>query len=151
MFNKFIAFPLFALFLSPFDAFATSSTAQEQEYEQVRRIALRDPKVRAAYAEADRKLEAKILQIDPALAPYLRRRADGNSTPASVKPASKATPVPARPFRRAHVVVKGDTLGSLAVKYGVSVAALKATNRIADEKRLPVGQVLAIPNNKPAR
>ena len=148
MFNKLLLFPILALLASPLCARSASPTTQEQDYEQVRRIALRDAKVRAAYAEADRKLEARILQIDPTLAPYVRRRAAGN--PAAAKPASTPKTVADRPFRRAHTVVKGDTLGSLAVKYGVSVAALKATNRIADEKKLPVGQVLAIPN-PPAR
>jgi LysM repeat protein len=144
MFNKLVLFPLLALLLFPLGAHAASSSNQEQDYEQVRKIALRDAKVRAAYAEADRKLEARILQIDPTLAPYLRRRAAGN--PTALKPASTAKTPVAKPFRRAHTVAKGDTLGSLAVKYGVSVAALKATNRITDEKKLPVGQVLAIPN-----
>ncbi len=42
-----------------------------REYEQVRKIALRDPKVRSAYATADRRLEEKILQVDPVLRGYV--------------------------------------------------------------------------------
>jgi LysM repeat protein len=131
---------------------AAPSAKQEQEYEQVRRIALRDPKVRAAYAEADRKLEAKILQIDPSLVSYVHRAPEKANSTASVKPAPKPAPkpavVPARPTQRAHVVVKGETLGSIAAKYGVSVATLKTTNHISDEKKLAVGQVIAIPKSK---
>jgi hypothetical protein len=144
MFNKLVLFPILAVLVSSPCARSATSSTQEQDYQQVRKIALRDAKVRAAYAEADRKLEARILQIDPTLAPYIRRREAGH--PAATKPASPSKTVATRPFRRAHTVVKGDTLGSLALKYGVSIAALKATNGIADEKKLPVGQVLAIPN-----
>jgi hypothetical protein len=42
-----------------------------REYEQVRKIALRDPRVRAAYATVDRRLEEKILQVDPVLRGYV--------------------------------------------------------------------------------
>ncbi len=48
-----------------------SSAEMAREYEQVRKIALRDPKVRSAYATADRRLEEKILQIDPVLRGYV--------------------------------------------------------------------------------
>ena len=51
-------------------ATAAGAGSQEQEYQQVRKIALRDPKVRAAYDEADQRLEAKMVQIDPALKYY---------------------------------------------------------------------------------
>jgi LysM repeat protein len=150
MFNKLPFLPILALLIAPFSVHAVTATSQEREYDQVRTIALRDPKVRAAYAEADRKLEEKILKIDPALASYVRRRSTETSTPPSTKPAPNPANVPPRPFRRAHTVVKGDTLGSIAAKYGVTVAALKTTNRITDEKKLPVGQVIAIPNGKGA-
>ena len=140
----------FALIAAPICLHAAPADSQKQEYEQVRKIALRDPKVRAAYAEADRKLEAKILEIDPALAPYLRRRPTENSAPAAAVTPAKPKPVTAQSpvYRRSHVVVKGDTLGSIAVKYGVTVASLKTVNHIADEKKLAVGQVLAVPNSR---
>jgi LysM repeat protein len=143
---------LSALIAAPTYLHAASVDSQKQEYEQVRKIALRDPKVRAAYAEADRKLEAKILAIDPALASYLRRRPADRATPAA---AAAATPVKPKPFavttpvyRRSHVVVKGDTLASISVKYGVTVASLKSANHITDERKLGVGQVLAVPNTR---
>jgi LysM repeat protein len=148
MFIKLPLLPLLGLLLTPLSLRAASSTSQEAEYQQVRTIALRDPKVRAAYAEADRKLAAKILQIDPALESYLRHHTPEHSTPTAANPTPKPAVATPRPFRRAHVVVKGDTLGSIAAKYGVTVAALKTANHIADEKKLAVGQVLAVPNNK---
>jgi LysM repeat protein len=145
----FIKAPLFlALIAAPICLHAAPADSRKQEYEQVRKIALRDPKVRAAYAEADRKLEAKILQIDPALASYVRGgHAEGAASAlAPVKP--KPRPVDPQVYRRSHVVVKGDTLVSIAAKYRVTVATLKTTNRITDEKKLAVGQVLAIPNGR---
>ena len=54
-----------ALFCAAAPTHAASNAALEQEYQQVRKIALRDPKVRAAYEDADRRLQAKILQISP--------------------------------------------------------------------------------------
>jgi LysM repeat protein len=164
--------PLFlalGLAAAPLALHAAPASTQEQEYEQVRKIALRDPKVRAAYADADRKLEAKILQIDPALEPYLRQRAAGTTAPqtptkstptpaptpkpkAAPTPAPKpaATPTPklvaAKPKpARTHVVMKGDTLNSIAAKYGVTAATLKSANKITDERKLAIGQVLTIP------
>lgn len=148
-----VALAALAVFLIPRPLLAASSASLETEYQQVRKIALRDPKVRAAYAEADRRLEAKIVQIDPALATYVRTR---DSQAAEPKPmAKKPAPTPAPKavpnstvYRRSHVVAKGETLSGVAVRYGVTVAALKVANKIADEKKLIVGQVLAIPGGK---
>ncbi len=154
MANQIPLFSFLALLVAPMALHAAPASTQEQEYEQMRKVALRDPKVRAAYAEADRKLEAKILQIDPALAPYLRQRTGGSTTTATAKPAPAPRPASApaaHPFQHAHVVVKGDTLGSIALKYGVTVAALKTANHISDEKKLAVGHVLAIPEGRASR
>lgn len=147
----------------------------EKEYQTMRAVALRDPKVKAAYAEADRKLEAKIVQLDPALAGYRSHGAsEPEKTATTSKPApQKAAPTPkpvthAKEAPRAggfhppqstatasapaaltkHTVTKGETLGEIASHYGVTVAALKSTNHIADEKKLSVGQVLTIPSKK---
>jgi LysM repeat protein len=134
------------LLIAPLAAAATSANL-DQEYQQVRKIALRDPKVRAAYDEADRKLEAKISQIDPALAGYVPRHA---AEPGSAPEVKKATtqPKPAsvpEGTGATHVVTKGETLSAIAAHYGVTVTALKTTNHIADEKKLAVGQTLNIP------
>ncbi len=149
---------LFFSFLLLGGAASLRAASQEQEYQQVRTIALRDARVRAAYEEADQRLAAKIVQIDPALAGYARghhREAAEPSAPLHqfrAAPPSKSHPspaaVPAAPHvaGRTHTVVKGDTLSSIARTYGVSVAALKAANGDQDEKHLPIGQVLAIPS-----
>jgi len=131
-----------------------ASADRSADYEQVRKIAARDPKVRAAYEAADRKLAARIVEIDPTLKGYTPGRTPAKTTaaaPASkALPAKKAAPTPAPVPRKSvtHVVGKGETLGGISAKYGVSVATLKSANGIKDERKLAVGQKLAIPGGK---
>jgi len=134
----------------------------EKEYQQVRTIALRDARVQDAYRDADRRLEEKMLKIDPALESYIRARRSGKvpaqvAKPAVVatKPVKAAAPKPAaKPAAKVvhskatHTVASGETLGGIAAKYGVSVAALKAANQIKDDRKLRIGQVLVIPGGK---
>jgi LysM repeat protein len=44
-----------------------------------------------------------------------------------------------------HTVQRGETLSSIAAKYGASVADIQNANRIADPTRIQVGQSLFIP------
>ncbi|MEP6672711.1 MAG: LysM peptidoglycan-binding domain-containing protein [Chthoniobacter sp.] len=141
-----------ALLVSP-ALHAATGTNLDQEYQQMRKVALRDPKVKAAYEEADRKLEAKIVQMDPALAHYQpgRSPAPETATP-TAKPVTHSKPKPESVvggFHTTHTVAKGETLGGIASQNGVTVAALKTANHIVDEKKLAVGQVLAIPAKHP--
>ena len=46
---------------------------------------------------------------------------------------------------RTHVIASGETLGGIARKYGVSVAAIASANRIANPNRIAVGQRLTLP------
>jgi LysM repeat protein len=140
------------LLVKPLLPEAPAAGAQEQEYQQVRTIALRDARVRAAYEDADRRLEAKILQIDPALASYIqvRKEAPGASEPASKERTAPvkltAFSVPTKETRN-HIVAKGETLSGIAAKYGVSIAALKSANHISDDRKLIAGRVLSIPES----
>ena len=146
---------------------AATPAATEKEYEQVRTIALRDARVQSAYRDADRRLDAKIIQIDPALEPLVKRKQAAREglpapKPAAAAPkAASATPAPApKPVKTkavakstaaaTHTVASGETLGGIAAKHRVSVSALKSANHIADERKLRVGQVLAIPSGKVA-
>jgi membrane-bound lytic murein transglycosylase D len=45
-----------------------------------------------------------------------------------------------------HVIQKGETLGSIARKYGVSVKSIQTKNSIHNPNRVRVGQVLLIPS-----
>ena len=149
---------------------AASSAAAEKEYQQVRTIALRDARVQSAYRDADRRLDEKILRIDPALEPYVKaKQATREGIPApkpvakpfvSAKPVAKPStklatkPAPAKPAgqsKSTHVVANGETLGGIAAKHHMTVATLKGANHIQDERKLRVGQVLTIPLAKGAR
>lgn len=44
-----------------------------------------------------------------------------------------------------HTVTRGETLASIAAKYGVSVSAMLAANNIADPNLIKVGQKLVVP------
>jgi LysM repeat protein len=62
--------------------------------------------------------------------------------PRSVAP--KAPPVE-RSAGRTHVVRRGDTLKSLARRYGVSVQALREANGLGERETLKAGVALKIP------
>ena len=163
---------LFAISLGSYSSHAVSASTQEQEYQQVRKIALRDARVRAAYEEADQRLTAKILQIDPALKSYVESGGAGHAPAEATQPAPPherhaKSPAPrssgsetassaakkthsvktaaSQASGATHVVAKGETLSSIAKKYGVTVAALKSANHIQDERKLPAGQTITIP------
>lgn len=122
----------------------------EAEYSQVRKIAMKDAGVRAAYAKADAKLNAKMIEIDPSLRPLVEK---GGPAPAPRAPVSRATakqPAPkAAASQSQYIVAKGDTLTSIAARHRVTVADLKSANAIADEHKLQVGQKLTIPTHSP--
>ncbi len=66
-------------------------------------------------------------------------------TPATATPTITPTPI-------VHVIQAGDTLGSIAATYGVSVQALRDANGIENPLLLQIGQELVIPtgNEGPA-
>ena len=165
-------FALFAISTASFSSHAASASTQEQEYQQVRKIALRDARVRAGYEEADQRLTAKILQIDPALKAYVENRDAGHAPAETTKTAASherhakppaagssgadsgssvakkthpAKPAASKTSEATHIVAKGETLGSIARKYGVTVAALKSANHIQDERKLQAGHTITIP------
>jgi murein DD-endopeptidase MepM/ murein hydrolase activator NlpD len=54
-------------------------------------------------------------------------------------------------WNRTHVVRRGDTLWSLAERYGTSVDALAAANEIDDPERISVGQRIRVPDRPTLR
>ncbi len=48
-----------------------------------------------------------------------------------------------------HVIQRGETLFTIATRYGVSMASLQEANEIADASRILAGQVLIIPGTQP--
>ena len=77
----------------------------------------------------------------------------GQTTPAepgdeqpTVAPTATPTPEPTvRTEEIVYVVVRGDTLGEIAKRFGVTVEAIAQANDIANVNRLEVGQQLLIP------
>ena len=63
--------------------------------------------------------------------------ADAAPAPERVRPAAAAT--------SAHVVQRGETLSSIARRYGVSASALASANGVSDPRSLRAGQRLRIP------
>ena len=133
--------PLLPLLFVPAASANPPSRALEAEYEQVRKIALKDAKVRAAFERANEALNKRIVEIDPALKPIVEKQSS-----AKRKPVGPTAPAPAKSAgARTYVVVKGDTLTSIATRFGVTAVDLKSANGIADEHKLQIGQKLRIP------
>jgi LysM domain len=106
-----------------------------EEYNQVKKIALRDPKVRAAFEKANSELDKRIIEIDPSLKPFIEKQ---RGTKKKTLPAKGSD-------ARTHIVAKGETLTSLARRYRVSVNSLVQANHISKQATLRVGQKLVIP------
>jgi murein DD-endopeptidase MepM/ murein hydrolase activator NlpD len=51
---------------------------------------------------------------------------------------------------RVHVIASGETLGAIARRYGVSVAALASANGIANPNRVAAGRRLTVPGGRAA-
>ena len=136
-------FPL--LILLALAGSALAATDLEQEYVQVRKIALKDPKVQAAFQKADERLNEKIIEIDPALKAIVERESLHHQGPQQEAVHGHPVAAAPRPAGREHIVVKGETLTVIAEHYHVTVASLKSANQITDERKLRVGQKLVIP------
>lgn len=80
---------------------AAPNQSLADEYEQVRKIAQRDPKVREAYERADQRLEDKIVELDPALRGYSKHSrtpaAPAAAAPTPVAPSTHTAPPAPRP------------------------------------------------------
>jgi len=61
-------------------------------------------------------------------------------------PIPKAEAVPAAPR---HVVVKGETLTSIAKQYNIPLPELQKLNKIEDGRKMQIGQTLILPHPKP--
>jgi LysM repeat protein len=69
--------------------------------------------------------------------------------PATEAPKAEAVPK-AEPVSGGgkHVVAKGETLTSIAKQYNISIADLKNTNKIENERKIQIGQILIVPTPK---
>jgi len=70
--------------------------------------------------------------------------AEGTTEAPKAESVPKAEAVPGTK----HVVSKGETLTSIAKHYNISIADLKKANKIDDERKLQIGQILSVPTAK---
>jgi LysM repeat protein len=130
----------------------------EAEYVQVRKIALKDPRVQEAFAKANERLNDRILEIDPSLKPIVDRQGQAPAPAPVTKPfltrrvaaPQHAAPAAVAATGREHIVVTGETLDSIAHHYRVRVLTLERVNHITDARKLRVGQKLVIPVSETA-
>src|SRR6266853_1550611 len=77
-FKKFMRSAIRALCFLIFAGLASAQAADlGQEYEQVRKIALRDARVHDAFERANQRLDSRIVELDPALTAYVRAHPSG--------------------------------------------------------------------------
>lgn len=96
-----------------------------------------DAKIRAVDEARQRDNKALIDQLAKELAAV-----------GSARPVSRSTPTGASSVESSgteHVVQKGDTLATIAKRYGVPVADLAKANNLANPNDIKVGQKLTIP------
>ena len=66
--------------------------------------------------------------------------------PPSAQAEAPAAPLPsAVPGGPVHVITRGETLTAIAKRYKVTVAQLLKVNKIADARKLQIGQTLVLP------
>ena len=80
----------------------------------------------------------------------VRTASPSPSTVASLSPAPSKTPKPKptktpAPSKKTYTVKPGDTLSSIAIRFGTTVKALQKLNGITDPRLIKPGQVLKVP------
>src|SRR5436190_12325826 len=138
--NYFLAIAIVALCIA-------AATARAQDGAALQEI--RD--LRAMVEKQSKQIDAlteQVARLNHALA---NKAAGGNIptaiavTPAPAAEFSAETPKDEPPAGKRHVVVKGETLTSIAKQYNMPVADLQKANKGIDERKLQIGQTLIIP------
>jgi LysM repeat protein len=83
------------------------------------------------------------------LTPFLTRTPSSTPAPRNLTAPTQLPPPTATP--RTHVVQRGELLGGIALRYGVSLEALKAANPKVNPNFLIIGAVLVIPGSSPTQ
>jgi LysM repeat protein len=135
-------------------ALATSTWAAEeaaagQELRELRQAVQQQSRQIELLAEQIGKLTRALeghKAADPALAaPTTSIEAPEPAPEPKAELAPKAEPVTSG---AKHVVAKGETLTSIAKQYNIPIAELKNANKIENERKLQIGQILTVPTAK---
>jgi LysM repeat protein len=84
----------------------------------------------------------------PSASPTPTAAPTGTPPQPTASPTAIPTPTPTAaptPPPRTYVVVKGDTLGAIAARFGTTPNAIAAANGISNPNEINPGQVLVIP------
>jgi LysM repeat protein len=126
--------------------------AVEQQSKQIEMLAEQVGRLtRALDQRKSAEPTVKTTEATPAPAPATTTSIESNKpAPESTPEAPKGEEVPkaeAVPGTK-HVVAKGETLTSIAKHYNISIADLKNANKIDNERKLQIGQILSVPTAK---
>lgn len=86
-------------------------------------------------------------EVVPTVTPTPTPKPSVTPTP-SPTPTPTPSPSPTAQTEKTYVVKSGDTLNSIAGKFGVTASALQSYNKISNPNLLKVGQVLKIPGTQ---
>jgi LysM repeat protein len=133
------------LCLAIFCAFASSVSAQES-------TALREIReLRTLVEKQSKQIEVLTEQVARLNQALEHKNAAGSipvatpAAPAAAAEFSSEAPKAEAPDGKRHVVIKGETLTSIAKHYNITLAELQKANKGVDERKLQIGQTLVIP------
>jgi LysM repeat protein len=115
------------------------------------RIQLADSTATPAPSPSDVPTPSPTQTPRPSPSPTISPSSAPSATPApTATPAATAVPSPVptpppAPQPQTYTVVEGDTLASIAQRFGTTVEALQTANGIEDPDEIVIGQVLVIP------
>ncbi len=143
-----VANVVFAVFMIAQGAWAQDSAAVE-EVRGLRALVEKQSKQIDALTEQIAKLRIALEKAgDVPLASTATAPVAVPVAPAPAGEFSSDTPKAEPPDGKRHVVIKGETLTSIAKHYNLPVSDLKKANKDVDERKLQIGQTLTIPTPK---
>lgn len=86
--------------------------------------------------------------VDPASAATGASGADANAAPTDSVLSQPAEPPYSLENAEKYIIQSGDSLSAISDKYGVSVADIKAANKIPDANKIRAGQTLLLPGKQ---
>ena len=130
--------------------FAPSARAQEAvqaELKTLRQLVEQQSKQLDALTVQVAKIQARLDAGAEAAAPAVSVTPGEKAEAATPAPSPSAPPKPAN----VHIVVKGESLDKIARTHNTTAAEIQKLNRIAQPKKLQIGQQLVLPVTTPKK